>query len=458
MTRTGQVRLIQRTTSNDLMALATESAVAPMQVAAILVVDRLITVSALRVALAERILAIPRLRQRLQRAPFGCGRPVWIDDANFAMDRHVDALACPAPGTEDALLAVAATAATRPLPRDHPLWSLTLVTGLEGEKNAAILVIHHVLADGIGGLAALALLIDGAPAHHKIPFPTPPPTRRELFADATTTRIRALGHLPAGIRLALDAVAELRGGKVGRLARCTLNQPTGSRRQLAVARTDMAGMAAVAHARGATINDVLLTAVAGSLAAVLRQRGESAETLVLSVPVSSRGEKVSTALGNHVGAMLVRVSTRGEPIPRLQEIACTTRVRRQAVGRGASAILLAPAFRMLRMGLFRWLVDRQRLVTTFVTNLSGFPSPLTLLGAVITDIIPITAITGNVTVGFAALSYAGTFAVTVVADPERCPDLPFLVSELQNQLTDLTADRGYASTSARPVPEVFTHE
>lgn len=433
-------RPIRRTSPNDLMALAAESAAAPMQVAAILVLDRPVEPAAVRGALANRITAVPRLRQLLQRAPFGCGRPIWVDDAGFTIDRHVVDRPCPPPGDEAALLEVAAAAATHPLPRDRPLWSITVVPGLTGGRSALVLVVHHVLADGIGGLAALALLVDGAPTVPKVRFPAPPPTRRELFVDAAASRLHALHGWPAGLRLVRDAVAELRGGHIGHPTRCSLNQPTGPHRQLAVARVDLAALAAAAHTHNATINDVLLTAVAGALAAVLRRRGESADTFVLSVPVSGRRDGTATQLGNQVGAMLVEVSTQPDLTHSLAAIAATTRARRHSHGRAASATLLGPAFRVLaRLGAFGWFTDRQRLVTTFVTNLRGPRSPMTFLGAMVTDITPVTSITGNVTVSFAALSYTGTLAVTVIADREHCPDLPLVLGELQNRLNDLAA-------------------
>jgi diacylglycerol O-acyltransferase len=88
---------------------------------------------------------------------------VWIDDADFSIDRHIVDHKCLAPGDEAALLQIAATAAVYPLPRGRPLWSITVVHGLSEKRSALIFVIHHVLADGIGGLAALGLLFDGAP-------------------------------------------------------------------------------------------------------------------------------------------------------------------------------------------------------------------------------------------------------------------------------------------------------
>ncbi len=444
---------IQRTSPNDLMELAAESAAAPMQVAAILILDQPVELAAVRLALVGRVAAVPRLRQRLQRAPLGCGRPVWVDDAEFAIDSHVIDRQCPAPGDEAALLRVAAAAAVEPLPRDRPLWSITIVHGLTGARSAVVFAIHHVLADGIGGLAALGLLVDGAPIVSEVPFPLPPPTPRELFAEATLSRMHALRRWPAALRLVRDAAAELRGGRIGHPTRCSLNQPTGPQRQLAVVRADLTALSSAAHAHDATINDVLLTAVSGALAAVLRHRGESADRFVFSVPVSGRPDTASAALGNHVGAMLVEVSAQRDVTQQLAAIAETTRARRRSLGRGASAILLGPAFRLLaQIGAFRWYVDRQRMITTLVTNVRGPGSRMAFLGATVIDIIPVAQVTGNVTISFVALSYSGTLSVTVIADPEHCPDLQLVVRELQNQLDVLTSRGLTAANGNRAQP------
>ena len=84
-----------------------------------------------RQLLGERVCAVPRMRQRLHRAPPGCGRPYWADDPAFDIRHHVRQVACAAPGDERALLDVAAALIARPLPRSRPLWSATVVTGLD---------------------------------------------------------------------------------------------------------------------------------------------------------------------------------------------------------------------------------------------------------------------------------------------------------------------------------------
>ena len=111
--------------------------------------------------LAERLPGVPRLRQRLQPTPPGGGRPVWVDDAEFDLDNHLVVRACPhravspGPGEDRQVLAVAAEMVCARLDHNRPLWRATLVTDATGGGIALIVVLHHVLADGLGGLALL---------------------------------------------------------------------------------------------------------------------------------------------------------------------------------------------------------------------------------------------------------------------------------------------------------------
>jgi WS/DGAT/MGAT family acyltransferase len=432
--------VIERTSPTDLMELASDLPGSPMQVAAVLVLGDAsgLDLTEVRDAIGERIQAVPRLRQRLVRAPFGCGRPVWVDDPDFDIHHHVHTITCPAPGDETALLGVVADTVTRRLPADRPLWSATLVTSLADGSAALIVMLHHVLADGIGGLAVLARLVDGAPTAPDAAFPRPSPGHRDLFREACGTRLRALTHLGAGARKLRTAVAELAAGGTGGPPRSSLNQPTGTHRSLAVARADLASVQRVAHAHGATVNDVVLTAVTGALHAVLQHRGENVDRFVISVPTSARREATAGHLGNQVGVMAVPVTAARDPHQLLAAIAATTRNRKPAAA-SASAALLGPLFRTLAwLGAFGWFVDRQRLITTLVTNLRGPDARLSFLTTPITDVIPVSPIIGNVTVAFAVLSYAGTLKVTVIADTQSCPDLPLLVAHLQSELDLLT--------------------
>ncbi len=438
---------IERLSAEDLTSLATDVGSAPMQVGAVLVLDTGagFDADAVTDTLGSRIRTVPRLRQRLVRVPFGCGRPIWVDDAGFRIDRHVTVVPAPGGGGEAALLQVAADVISRPLPPDRPLWSATFVTGVAPGVTGFVIVFHHVLADGIGGLAVLASLVDGSPPPDPVDFPAGTPSTRRLAVDAARERLRSLAHLGSAVATARDAVAELRAARPGRPPRSSLNRPTGARRRFAVVRAELGPLLDVAHAHSATVNDVVLTAVAGALGRVVAARGEPASRFVASIPVSARRHATATELGNRVGVMPVELPATGARAERLRSIAAATRAGKEAP-RGASAALIGPAFRLLaRLGMFQTFIDRQRMITTFVTNLRGPDQPLAFAGAPVTDLLALAVVTGNVTVSFAVMSYAGTLAVTIIVDPDACPDLAVLRDALDQELGAMTAAR----TSAR---------
>ncbi len=436
---------IDRAQPDDLLELAVDRGSVPWQVGALLVLDRPLDPAALRLALAERVQAVPRLRRKLVRTPPLCGRPIWVDDPEFAVERHLRELRCPDPADEAALHDVAIQAVGTRLSLLRPPWAAVVVTGLKGDRCALVVVFHHVLADGVGGLAVLAQLVDGAPLTQDDRFPRRPPTPWRLLTDALAGRARAIAHLRRGLRQARDAVSELRSTQAPRAPRSSLNRPTGARRALRVVRTDLDAVHTAAHQHGGTINDVVLTTVGGALGTLLARRGEGAEEVVVSVPISSRRHTEADRLGNAVGVLPVAVPTSGLPAARLAAIARRTTGRRTAP-RAASAVLLDAGFRLVAAtGALPWLLDRQHLINTFVTNLRGPEVPVTLIGARVREIVPVTTTTGNVTVVFGALSYAGALTLTIVADPDACPDLDALAADLRAELDTLCA-------SARSTP------
>lgn len=435
------VEALERASANDLMQMSFGSEAAATQIGAVLVLtpDRPLELDAVAAALAERVPAVARLRQRLVRPPPGCGRPVWVDDPDFEVARHLHEIVCPDPGDERQLLDIAARSVTSPLPDDRPLWSVLLVRGLDGGRVGLVLTFHHVIGDGVGGLAVLGRLVDGAPmASASSSFPSAAPSPGRLAREAAGSRLRALRGLAAAFRRVRSGGAQLRPGMAGRAPRCALNVPTGPRRRLGVARADLEVLRSVAHNHGATVNDVVLTAVTGALHEYLvKDGGDRVEHLVVSVPVSGRAPEDRDGLANHVGVVPLMLPTTGEVEARLTEVARITRVLRSGP-RAATAAVLAPVVRVLAaLGVVRWYIDRQRRVNTFVTNLRGPVHPLRLCGAPVTEAIAVNAITGNVTVAFGALSYAGALGITVVTDPDNGPDVERLVVLLEHELDQL---------------------
>ncbi len=463
---------IDRVSADDLMSLASERGSTPTQVGAVLFLDtscRLESTSGFDTAarpdsaagldgervmalLARRLPGVPRLRQLLVGVPFGCGRPIWVDDPRFDVSRHVSVVVCPAPGGEQAVLDLAATMLVTPLPRARALWAATLVTEVSEHQAALIIVFHHVLADGVAGLAVLAGLVDGAGVGGEpgaggelgvgagagaYRFPRPQASVRRLAVDAWTRRMGSLRRMPALLHRLGDAAVELRSVRWTRLRPTSLNLPTGPRRRFATVTVPLAGIRVAGRAQNATINDVVLTAIGGALHRLLTVRGEREDRFIISVPFAERRGATAGELGNHSGVIPIRVPGAGDPARRLRFVAEGTRVAKRSAP-GATTALLGPFFRLLaRIGLFQWFVDRQRLIHTFVSNLRGPEQRLSIFGCPVPAIVPLSAATGNVTVSFAVLSYAGRLTVTLIADPDVCPDLAALRGLLAEELAAL---------------------
>jgi diacylglycerol O-acyltransferase len=117
--------------------------------------------------------------------------------------------------------------------------------------------------------------------------------------------------------------------------------------------------------------------------------------------------------------------------------------------------LVGPMFRVLgRLGLLRRFIERQRLINTLVTNLRGPDEQLSFAGTAIAEVIPISIVTGNVTVAFAVLSYAGSLTVTINSDADACPDVDTLSNLLQGSLNSSitpASPRRTADPSSAPV-------
>jgi WS/DGAT/MGAT family acyltransferase len=438
--------VVDRASPSDLVMLAMDGGPVPEQVGGVLVLDPGpgFDLRAAEALLAERIRAVPRLRQRLAPAPPGCGRPVWIDDAGFDVAHHIRQVRCPPPGDEQALLDVAVDVVTDRLPRSRPLWAAAFVSGLAGGKVGLVLVLHHVLADGVGGLAVLEALVDGASGRPVTASPRRPPSTAQLALDAWSGRLRALLRLPSTWLQVRRSLVAAGGLHPGRAAPCSLLRATGPRRRLAVVRTDLTRLHAAAHRLGGTVNDVVLSAVAGALHTVLMRRGESLDSVVVSAPVAIRRATAVDRLGNRISPMLVAVAGVGDPAERVRQVAAATRIRKAAATDVMPVALIGPVFRAAaRLGLVHWYMDRQRQLHTLVTNLHGPDRPLTFAGAAISDIVPVAiGDSGNATVSFDVLSYAGRLSITVVADADHVPDLPVLVAALQAELALLAADVG----------------
>ncbi|MFF4507367.1 wax ester/triacylglycerol synthase domain-containing protein [Streptomyces sp. NPDC001401] len=452
---------IERASPSDRAFLAMDSGEVPEQFGVVLTLDGAggLDLERVRRLIAERVPAVPRLRQRLVRVPIGCGGPVWVDDPGFDARNHVRALSCPRPGDDRALLDTALSVVASPLPRTQPLWSATLITGLGESTRALVLVLHHALADGVGGLAVLANLVDAPADTAQGRFPRPPPTSAALARDALTNRLAAVGRVAQSwhlLRMSLHAGGGLRPPPV---TPCSLNRRTGPSRRLSVVHADLAAVRTAAHRHDATANDAVLVAVAGALHRVLAGRRESLGTLVVCVPVSGRRPDNGPALGNMVSPMLVSVPATGAVPDRLRQVATQVRTHREAATGPPPIAVLGGLFRPLAaLGGYRWYLNHQHRFHTLITHVRGPAEQVTFGGAPVTSAVPVgVGPGGNIPVYFEVLSYAGTLTVTTTVDPAHFPDPDEPADALRTEL-DLIIRHPRAGGEAPPGGDTGPHK
>jgi WS/DGAT/MGAT family acyltransferase len=441
---------VERLTGQDLSMLAPDDVgwpqdigvVAIMEGGALLDQDGQFRLDSVRQAVGEQVSLVPRFRQVLHVPRLGLGRPLWVDAPNLDLSWHVRAVPVPAPGGDAELLLTVERLRRRRLDRSRPLWEMWFLTGLPEGRTGLFVKVHHVIADGMAGVALLISLLDADPAAPGW-TPAPVPSNRDLFLDNLRRRRWALAHalMPLGrprrtlraLRSAWPAGREILAGE--RATRLSVNRPIGAGRRLAVVRGRLDVMKKVAHANDATVNDVLMTAIAGGLRDLLAARGERVDDIVPKayVPVSlHRGQ----ARGNRDGLMIVPLPIGvTEPVRLLRLIAAETVARRRLSRLSGGEALRNGVLQRV----FLKVMAHQRWANVYVANVQGPPERLHLAGASLLELFPVVPLIGNVTLGIGALSYAGQLNLTVVADEDACPDVGVFVEGVRGTLRSLTA-------------------
>ena len=264
--------------------------------------DRRFRIEDAKRAVEGRLHLLPRFRQVLYVPRRGLGGPLWVDAPAFDLSDHVRVERLPAPADEAELLRVVGRLRRRRLDKSRPLWEMWFLTGLPDRRIGMFMRLHHVVADGIAGVAELGVLLDAAPSVATPPAQhwaaQPKPSTRDLLYDNLERRIGKMRSALKGVtrptaalrraRAAMPALRELLTEEPGPLT--SLNRVIGEDRTLAVMRSSLEVVSEVAHAHDAKVNDVLLAVIAGGLRELLRNRGEQIEGLILPiyVPISLR--------------------------------------------------------------------------------------------------------------------------------------------------------------------------
>lgn len=422
--RGGRRSVLTRVPVPDLCCLWAETETAPMNIALVATFDaaRLVDdrgevdLDLTRASIAAHLHQAPMLRRVLRPTRPGQGRPVWIDAGDFSIDQHV-VLAQPGHpfADEQEFLDWCARETLRPLDRSKPLWRISIVPGLPDRRLGFLIVVHHVVADGLRGVAMIAGLLDVDPAGEVSadPWrPAPAPTATELVVDNARAWAKAVRSIQLRLlRRRLGALRGLREEIPSRAPTTVLTGDIGNGRQLAVVRQPLESLRTAAHDLGCTINDLLLAAVTHGLREMLSPRGDGAEAMMLraTVPVGETN--------GHQGGMIAVTLPVGlaDPGDRLRHIVAETSRRKQSPDGGVAGIVSMPAT-LARLGVLWARHTAATHINLYVTNVPGPPFPLYLAGARLHHVVPLAPLVAGVRLSVTALSYDGVLSVALLAD------------------------------------------
>jgi diacylglycerol O-acyltransferase / wax synthase len=418
----------------------------------------------------QRIALVPRYRQKVRHVPGNLARPVWVDDPDFDVAYHVRRSGLPKPGSDDQLNELVARLMSRPLDHTRPLWEMYLVEGLAKGRTAVLTKTHQAMVDGISAIDIGQVILDVSAEPRvqaeELWMPRNEPSDAELLLGAVTEAIARPAVIVDNVRAAAgDAVATVgkitgAAGKLLHMARTAsrgtapgspLNVPISTQRRFAVARTQLEDYRKIRSAHGCTVNDVVLSVVAGALRTWLLSRGEpviASSSVRAMVPMSVRGQAdvpssaSAGSLGNRVSSFLVDLPV-GEPSPvvRLHQVTHAMRentASTQSVGAETLVRIGGYAPPTLHaLGARAASVFSKRIFNLVVTNVPGPQFPLYAAGARMLEVFPVVPLAKGQALAVGLTSYDGGVYYGLNGDRDAMSDVDVLAGMVHESLDEL---------------------
>ena len=418
-----------------------------------------IDIEAFKRAIEAVLHLIPRYRQRLRWIPLE-NHPVWIDDRQFNIDYHIRHTSLPRPGGDEQLKRLSARIMAQQLDRSRPLWETWVVEGLQGDRFAVINKIHHCMIDGSSGVDLAQILLSPFPDYEigETPryIPRSAPSGWELLRDSLVRRLslplQAIRDLGLFSRQTADmgrellvrgqAIRELLGSAVYPASETPLNGRLGPHRRFDWLTMPLADFKAVSKALGCSINDLVLTTVAGAVREFLMLRHVHPEDIDFraAAPVSVRREEERGKLGNRVSSWIVPLPIGvADPRERLEAIHKLTQELKASKQALAVQMIMAIAEWTPAALLSLGARAVSGPINMIVTNVPGPQFPLYMLGARLIELFPQVPLLENTGLGVALFSYDGKLCWGFNADYQLVPDLRSFVKAIDSQFKELAA-------------------
>jgi diacylglycerol O-acyltransferase len=331
----------------DTVWLRVEDPTNLMMINGVLVFGAPLDFERLKETLEAGLLRFRRFRQRVVRPGGAMGRLAWEDDPAFDMDNHLKRIELAPPGDQAVLQDLSSELSSTQLDMSRPLWQFHLIESY-GQGSALICRLHHAMGDGVALVQVLLAMTsvdpDGPPLYTlQGEPPSPVRLRAPRFFPRTRRLIRGTRRAAGmicregmkviadpwrAVELARSGAGEAKAaailvlrwpdpktvlkGKLGMTKRVAWSQPLA-----------LADVKAVGLALGGTVNDVLLSAMAGGLRRYLQGRNQPVDDLSIRaiVPVNMRQPGTELELGNRFSLVFLSLPVdMADPAQRLGEL------------------------------------------------------------------------------------------------------------------------------------------
>jgi WS/DGAT/MGAT family acyltransferase len=449
----------------------------PMMIVGLLVLDARIERTALRELIERRFLAYPRFRCVPANGRIAAS---WVESAQFDLDDHVQSCALPLPAGQQELQALVGELASTPFNPGRPPWTFHIVENFNG-RSAIIVRIHHAYADGVALVQVLLSLADGE-RRGSHPASSTVPSAAASRADSSRGWLpdRVLQTLQGGATLTETAVhyalhpaeastlARQALGMAGELAHLglladdpatPLKRPmSGIRRAAWADAVSLPEVRTMSHVLACTINDVLMSSLAGALGRYVESRGYPIEgvTIRAAVPVNLRaaGDQ-QPSMGNRFGLVFVDLPLGiRHPLARLY----TMRAGIQKLKDSPQALITLGLLSLIgtlpataaepMIALF------SSKASVVASNLPGPSTPLHVAGAAVSQLLFWVPQAGDIGIGISMLSYDDRVQFGVLADRYLIPEPADLVAEIGLEFERLVLLVLLGGAAVAPLPPI----
>lgn len=466
---------VERLSAQDATLWCAQSNDAPLQIGALCLFEAgplldasgALRIDDLRRHVERNLAGLPRFRCRLASVALGQGL-VWVDDEGFDIAHHVRGTVLPDPGEDADLRELVARLIEAPLDPSRPLWEIWVVAGVAGDRVAVVPKVSHVMADGMAVLEFALSLLDTEP--RPLVGGTPPtwspqatPSTTSLACTELVERVRLPIELAGDLVTSLIRPVRLVGrllelGRAGASSASLaptlpITRPVGPRRDFAWTRLPIDDLLEVKRAHQVTLNDVVLTVVADALSRYLQRKDVSIDVVPRAlVPVSTHvraGEEIENRFTLMIAELPVAAA---DPLERLHRVHDDMERKKASAQTDLGPFLftlgaMLPPALLQRVGPS--LLEHQPFVNLAVTNLPGTREPMYLLGSRLIELFPYVAVTGNIAVIVAVLSYEDGLGVAVTVDADVVEDVDDLVVDLEQAAQSLVDAAASAPDAVR---------